>query len=75
MKEELMNQIASFQRSRLNEQRSSICNLPGLKTNNEEVLGQLLHKGGQGVPDDDFFDMLMRCQVRWWILHELDQLW
>ncbi|XP_071802231.1 G-protein-signaling modulator 2-like [Asterias amurensis] len=62
MKEELMNQIASFQRSRLNEQRSSICNLPGLKTNNEEVLGQLLHKGGQGVPDDDFFDMLMRCQ-------------
>ncbi|XP_070582112.1 G-protein-signaling modulator 2-like isoform X4 [Ptychodera flava] len=60
-KEELLDKIASFQSSRINEQRASLPKLPGLRTDNPSMLEQLVTNDSQ-VPDDNFFDMLMRCQ-------------
>ncbi|XP_077986446.1 G-protein-signaling modulator 2-like isoform X2 [Glandiceps talaboti] len=60
-KEELLDKIASFQSSRINEQRASLPKLPGLRTDNPTMLEQLVTNESQ-VPDDNFFDMLMRCQ-------------
>ncbi|XP_006813223.1 G-protein-signaling modulator 2-like [Saccoglossus kowalevskii] len=57
-KEEFLDKIASFQSSRINEQRASLPKLPGLRTN---MLEQLVTSESQ-VPDDNFFEMLMRCQ-------------
>ena len=63
-KEELMDEIAKLQGNRLNEQRSSIRSLPGLRTNNDEVLGLLKKPVPEALSDnEDFFDMLMKCQV------------
>ena len=57
--EKLMDMVAGFQSSRMNDQRASLPTFPGL--NSTEVIGQLVetNKG----PDDNFFEMLMRCQV------------
>lgn len=59
--------IAGFQANRLNDQRATLPNLPGLQKN-EAVIGQLLassnQQAGQGAGlDDSFLEMLMRCQV------------
>ena len=60
-----MDKIAKLQGNRLNEQRSSIRSLPGLRTNNDEVLDLLVKSPGPDSGDnEDFFDMLMKCQVR-----------
>ncbi|XP_033119139.1 G-protein-signaling modulator 2-like [Anneissia japonica] len=59
-KEELMNSIAKFQGKRMNEQRMHVASLPGLRGKDEELLSKL--KEASSVPDDDFFDMLIRCQ-------------
>ena len=62
-KEQLMDIVAGVQGSRINDQRA---NFPGLR-NRREVMSQLLSDRsagqGDGVPDDNFFDQLMRCQV------------
>lgn len=64
-KEELLDEIAKLQGSRLNEQRASsaqrLPGLPGLRAN-QDVVGKLLAKGDRGEPDDDFFEMIIRCQ-------------
>ncbi|XP_071511143.1 G-protein-signaling modulator 2-like [Diadema antillarum] len=64
-KEELLDEIAKLQGNRLNEQRASsnqrLPGLPGLRAN-DNVLGKLLAKGELTGPDDEFFEMLMRCQ-------------
>lgn len=59
-KEQLMDIVAGVQSSRINDQRA---NFPGL--NRQEVVNRLLtQRDGNGIPDDNFFDQLMRCQVR-----------
>ncbi|XP_063966038.1 G-protein-signaling modulator 2-like isoform X2 [Lytechinus pictus] len=64
-KEELLDEIAKLQGSRLNEQRAfsaqRLPGLPGLRAN-EDVVGKLLAKGDRAEPDDDFFEMIIRCQ-------------
>ncbi|XP_071820316.1 uncharacterized protein [Apostichopus japonicus] len=60
-KEDLLDEIAKLQSSRLNEQRASVELLPGLR-GHREVVDKLLASGDGAVPDDDFFEMLMRCQ-------------
>jgi len=60
-----MDIVAGVQGSRINDQRA---NFPGLRGNQRNVMSQLLSEGTAGrggdVPDDNFFDQLMRCQVR-----------
>lgn len=61
--EELMESIAGMQSRRMDEQRASLPQLPGL--NNQQVILQRLSVAGSDttpLPDDNFFDMLMRCQ-------------
>ncbi|XP_067940702.1 G-protein-signaling modulator 2-like [Watersipora subatra] len=60
-KEQLMDIVAGVQGSRINDQRA---NFPGLR-NRRDVMSHLLSEQagqGDGVPDDNFFDQLMRCQ-------------
>lgn len=63
-KEQLMDIVAGVQGSRINDQRA---NFPGLHNRRRDVMSQLLSERsqgqGDGVPDDNFFDQLMRCQV------------
>ncbi|KAK7488079.1 hypothetical protein BaRGS_00020670 [Batillaria attramentaria] len=60
--EELMDMVAGFQVSRMNDQRASLPAFPGL--NSGAVINQLLTRGqDRQVPDDSFFEMLMRCQA------------
>lgn len=60
--EELLDMVAGFQGSRMNDQRASLPSFPGL--NSGDVINQLLTSGQDSqVPDDSFFEMLMRCQV------------
>lgn len=61
--EELMESIAGMQSRRMDEQRASLPQLPGL--NNQHAILQRLSVAGTdstSLPDDNFFDMLMRCQ-------------
>ncbi|XP_063865896.1 G-protein-signaling modulator 2-like isoform X5 [Scylla paramamosain] len=61
--EELMESIAGMQSRRMDEQRASLPQLPGL--NNQQVILQRLSVAASDstpLPDDNFFDMLMRCQ-------------
>lgn len=63
--EELMESIAGMQSRRMDEQRASLPQLPGL--NNQHAILQRLSVAASDstpLPDDNFFDMLMRCQVR-----------
>ena len=47
----------------MNDQRAALPKFPGLN-NSQAVIGQLLtNKTDNDVPDDSFFEMLMRCQV------------
>lgn len=58
--------LASSQGRRLDEQRASMGTLPGLlldQNNSQDVLSQLIANADSKEPDDDFFDILIKCQV------------
>ncbi|XP_076050082.1 G-protein-signaling modulator 2-like [Oratosquilla oratoria] len=61
VQEELIELIAGMQSRRMDEQRASLPQLPGLN-NQEAVLQRLSLADSTSLPDDSFFDMLMRCQ-------------
>ena len=62
-KEELMELIAGMQSRRMDEQRATLPQLPGLT--NQRVLKNFPKPADDpSLPDDNFFDMLMRCQVK-----------
>lgn len=61
--EELFDLIASSQSRRLDDQRASVGNLPGLRITPNN-LGHLRMEGDAQEPGDEFFNMLMKCQVR-----------
>lgn len=59
-----MELIIGMQSRRMDEQRASLPTLPGLT--NQKVLSNFPKpsKDDTSLPDDNFFDMLMRCQVK-----------
>ncbi|XP_036833173.1 G-protein-signaling modulator 1 isoform X2 [Oncorhynchus mykiss] len=59
--EELFDLIVSSQSRRLDDQRVSISNLPGLRITHNN-LGHLCVDADPQEPSDDFFNMLMKCQ-------------
>ncbi|XP_025049526.1 G-protein-signaling modulator 1 isoform X3 [Alligator sinensis] len=59
--EEFFDLIASSQSRRLDDQRASVGNLPGLRITHNN-LGHLRVEGDAQEPGDDFFNMLMKCQ-------------
>lgn len=62
--DEFLDLLASSQSRRLDDQRASLGNLPGLRLtpdNNRSVLGHLLSRDRR-EPDEDFFDILIKCQ-------------
>ena len=59
---EFLDMLAGIQGSRMNDQRASLPQFPGL--NSQAVINQYLRsRMDEDVPDDNFFEMLMRCQV------------
>lgn len=60
--EELFDLIASSQSRRLDDQRVNVGNLPGLRITHNN-LGHLVGEGDHQEPSDDFFNMLIKCQV------------
>lgn len=63
--EEFFDLIASSQSRRLDDQRANVGNLPGLRITHNN-LGHLRVEGDAQEPGDEFFNMLMKCQVRAW---------
>ncbi|XP_075180850.1 G-protein-signaling modulator 1 isoform X3 [Anomaloglossus baeobatrachus] len=59
--EEFFDLIASSQSRRLDDQRASVGNLPGLRLTHNNM-GHLRVEGDQHEPGDEFFNMLMKCQ-------------
>ncbi|XP_019357611.1 PREDICTED: G-protein-signaling modulator 2 isoform X1 [Gavialis gangeticus] len=62
--DEFLDLLASSQSRRLDDQRASFNNLPGLRLNHhnsQSVLGHLMASSNR-EPDDDFFDILIKCQ-------------
>lgn len=62
--DEFLDLLASSQSRRLDDQRASFSNLPGLrltKGNNQSVLERLIINDKK-EPDEDFFDILVKCQ-------------
>ncbi|XP_026710238.1 G-protein-signaling modulator 2 isoform X3 [Athene cunicularia] len=62
--DEFLDLLASSQSRRLDDQRASFSNLPGLRFNQhnrQSVLGHLM-AGNNRELDDDFFDILIKCQ-------------
>ncbi|KAG8132726.1 putative G-protein [Naja naja] len=62
--DEFLDMLASSQSRRLDDQRASASNLPGLRLNqhnSQSVLGHLM-ASKNSEPDDDFFDILIKCQ-------------
>ncbi|XP_036623123.1 G-protein-signaling modulator 2 [Trichosurus vulpecula] len=62
--DEFLDLLASSQSRRLDDQRASFSNLPGLRlthNNNQSVLGHLIASDNK-EPDEDFFDILVKCQ-------------
>ncbi|XP_027240336.1 G-protein-signaling modulator 2 isoform X1 [Cricetulus griseus] len=62
--DEFLDLLASSQSRRLDDQRASFSNLPGLrltKNNNQSVLEHLM-TNDKKEPDEDFFDILVKCQ-------------
>lgn len=58
--------LASSQSRRLDEQRASVDSLPGLRLDqchSQDVLSKLMVSADNKEPDEDFFDMLIKCQV------------
>lgn len=62
--EEFFDLIASSQSRRLDDQRANVGNLPGLRITHNN-LGHLRVEGDAQEPGDEFFNMLMKCQVLW----------
>ncbi|KAK4023199.1 G-protein-signaling modulator 2 isoform X3 [Daphnia magna] len=66
LKEDLMDLIAGMQSRRMDEQRASLPRLPGLNNANPDILRRLsVEPAGEdaaALPDENFFEMLMRCQ-------------
>uniref|UniRef100_A0A9L0TRM3 G protein signaling modulator 1 n=1 Tax=Equus caballus TaxID=9796 RepID=A0A9L0TRM3_HORSE len=60
--EEFFDLIASSQSRRLDDQRASVGSLPGLRITHNN-LGHLRSDGDPQEPGDDFFNMLIKCQV------------
>uniref|UniRef100_A0A8B9L7M8 G protein signaling modulator 2 n=1 Tax=Astyanax mexicanus TaxID=7994 RepID=A0A8B9L7M8_ASTMX len=57
--------LASSQGRRLDEQRASVAGLPGLhldQNTSQDVLSKLIASADSKEPEDDFFDMLIKCQ-------------
>uniref|UniRef100_A0A8C2HXL2 G protein signaling modulator 2, like n=1 Tax=Cyprinus carpio TaxID=7962 RepID=A0A8C2HXL2_CYPCA len=57
--------LASSQSRRLDEQRASVDSLPGLRLDqrhSQDVLSKLIASADNKEPDEDFFDMLIKCQ-------------
>ncbi|KAG7487575.1 hypothetical protein MATL_G00025090 [Megalops atlanticus] len=62
---QFLDMVASSQSRRLDEQRASTSNFPGLRLNqqnSQSVLSHLMANADSKEPDDDFFDMLVKCQ-------------
>ncbi|KAM9007013.1 G-protein-signaling modulator 2 isoform 3-T5 [Guaruba guarouba] len=62
--DEFLDLLASSQSRRLDDQRASFSNLPGLRLNqhnSHSVLGHLMASNNRDL-DDDFFDILIKCQ-------------
>ncbi|XP_069465668.1 G-protein-signaling modulator 1 isoform X2 [Ambystoma mexicanum] len=59
--EEFFDLIASSQSRRLDDQRASVGNLPGLRIT-QNNMGHLMVEGDPQEPGDEFFNMLMKCQ-------------
>lgn len=58
--------MAGAQGRRLEESSAAGGSLPGLRLNqngNQAVLSHLMANADSAEPDDDFFDMLVKCQV------------
>jgi len=68
MKEDLLDLIAGMQSRRMDEQRASLPRLPGLNNAHPDILRRLssnTEPSGEDaatLPDENFFEMLMRCQ-------------
>ena len=60
--EEFFDLIASSQSRRLDDQRASVGSLPGLRITHNN-LGHLRGDGDAQEPGDEFFNMLIKCQV------------
>lgn len=60
--EELFDLIVSTQSRRLDDQRVNVSNLPGLRITHNN-LGHLCGESDPQEPGDDFFNMLIKCQV------------
>lgn len=60
--EELFDLIASSQSRRLDDQRASLGRLPGLRVTHNN-LGHLRGDRDPPAPGDEFFNMLIKCQV------------
>lgn len=59
--------VSGAQGRRLEESSAAGGSLPGLRLNqngNQAVLSHLMANTDSAEPDDDFFDMLVKCQVR-----------
>ncbi|XP_077681013.1 G-protein-signaling modulator 2 isoform X3 [Eretmochelys imbricata] len=62
--DEFLDLLASSQSRRLDDQRANFSNLPGLRLNqhnSQSVLGHLVASNNR-ESDDDFFDILIKCQ-------------
>lgn len=58
--------VSGAQGQRLDESSAAGGSLPGLRLNqncNQAVLSHLMANADNAEPDDDFFDMLVKCQV------------
>lgn len=58
--------MSGTQGRRLEESSGAGGSLPGLRLNqnsNQAVLSHLMANADSAEPDDDFFDMLVKCQV------------
>ncbi|XP_057367460.1 G-protein-signaling modulator 2-like isoform X3 [Daphnia carinata] len=66
LKEDLLDLIAGMQSRRMDEQRASLPRLPGLNNANPDILRRLSSEpageDAAALPDENFFEMLMRCQ-------------
>uniref|UniRef100_A0A8D2LS68 G protein signaling modulator 1 n=1 Tax=Varanus komodoensis TaxID=61221 RepID=A0A8D2LS68_VARKO len=60
--EELFDLIASSQSRRLDDQRASVGNLPGLRITHNNLDHLRKEPGDAQEPGDEFFNMLMKCQ-------------
>lgn len=64
--DEFLELLASSQSRRLDDQRASFSELPGLRLRqrgSQALLGHLVASSNRDL-DDDFFDILIKCQVR-----------